>query len=605
MRDSLFVGLFALFLTNTHAADINDLTYDATGDTVIITDCAEDASGDLVIPENIGGKPVTSIGFQAFRDCTTLTSITFGKNSKLTSIGEQAFRKCESLKSVTIPDSVTIISHAAFISCKSLTSITIPDSVTSIGKEAFSYCSNLTSFMIPNSVTSIGPWAFRDCRSLTSITFEENSKLTSIGAYAFLRCTSVTSIKIPNSVINIETYAFFECERLTYLKIGDKVNCIGRYSFAYCNSLAWVTLGRGLINIKSRAFENCRRLKSITIPENVTMIGDRAFSGASLNSITFESNKAPIIESSALNRSNMILYVPQGAIGYDSLRFRERHTIEWIKPKFEHVDCSIVKINGNEKKRLTFPIENGKKYFIQSSYDLSKWDYILGGISEPNNSSGDLKVVFDEQQQKKALVPTEDIGNDWIQLNYDDSNWLDVESVSEDGSLAGGGVGFALSGGRIDPFDPYIALDLEEQMHDTNASVYIRIPFIIDELSEIKSLILSARTDDGFVAWVNGEKVLSFNAPDVPHWNSEATASNPDRIATNLEDFSLDNYIDKLIVGENILAVQAMNRWKGGTDFLFSCFLRVPKKKFSIEYPLINPTNQNQLRSQFYRVISQ
>ena len=54
MRDLLFVGLFALFLTNTHAADINDLTYDATGDTVIITDCAEDASGDLVIPENIG-----------------------------------------------------------------------------------------------------------------------------------------------------------------------------------------------------------------------------------------------------------------------------------------------------------------------------------------------------------------------------------------------------------------------------------------------------------------------------------------------------------------------------------------------------------------------
>ena len=202
-------------------------------------------------------------------------------------------------------------------------------------------------------------------------------------------------------------------------------------------------------------------------------------------------------------------------------------------------------------------------------------------------------------------MPTEDIGKDWIQLNYDDSNWFDVESVSADGSLAGGGVGFALSGGRIDPFDPYIALDLEEQMHDTNASVYIRIPFIIDELSEIKSLILGARTDDGFVAWINGEKVLSFNAPDVPHWNSEATASNPDRIATNLEDFSLDNYIDKLIVGENILAVQAMNTGKGGNDFLFSCFLRVPKKKFSIEYPLIESLNQNKLRSRFYRVISQ
>lgn len=603
MRDLLFVGLFALFLTNTHAADINDLTYDATGDTVIITDCAKDAAGDLVIPETIEGKPVTSIGGEAFRDCTSLTSITFGKNSKLTSIGEQAFRKCESLKSITIPDSVTSIGNMAFSGCRGLTSITIPDSVTSIEGGAFSSCSYLTSIKIPDSVTSIGQSAFSGCSRLTSITIPDS--VTSIGVFAFYFCRSLTSINIPNSVINIERFAFSSCESLTHLKIGDKVNCIGRSAFANCNSLAWVTLGRGLINIKSNAFGSCRRLKSITIPENVTMIEDRAFSGASLNSITFESNKAPIIESSALDRSNMILYVPQGAIGYDSLRFRERHTIEWIKPKFEHVDCSIVKINGNEKKRLTFPIENGKKYFIQSSYDLSKWDYILGGISEPNNSAGDLKVVFDEQQQKKAHVPTEDIGKDWIQLKYDDLNWFNVESVSADGSLAGGGVGFALSGGRIDPFDPYIALDLEEQMHDTNASVYIRIPFIIDELSEIKSLILSARTDDGFVAWVNGEKVLSFNAPDVPHWNSEATASNPDRIATNLEDFSLDNYIDKLMVGENILAVQAMNRGKGGSDFLFSCFLRVPKKKFSIEYPLINPTNQNQLPSQFYRVISQ
>ena len=40
------------------------------------------------------------------------------------------------------------------------------------------------------------------------------------------------------------------------------------------------------------------------------------------------------------------------------------------------------------------------------------------------------KLIFDEQQIKE-IVPTEDIGNDWIQLNYDDSNWLDVESVSE------------------------------------------------------------------------------------------------------------------------------------------------------------------------------
>ena len=161
MRDLLFVGLFALFLANTHAADINDLTYAAAiGDTIVITDCAEDAAGDLVIPDTIGGKPVNYIGRYAFSNCTSLTSITipdsvtsignyafsgcsnlksitFGKNSKLTSIGSSAFDDCTSLTSITIPEGVTSIEIATFYDCRSLTSITIPDSVTSIGGSAF------------------------------------------------------------------------------------------------------------------------------------------------------------------------------------------------------------------------------------------------------------------------------------------------------------------------------------------------------------------------------------------------------------------------------------------------------------------------------------
>ena len=183
-----------------------------------------------------------------------------------------------------------------------------------------------------------------------------------------------------------------------------------------------------------------------------------------------------------------------------------------------------------------------------------------------------------------------------------------MESVSADGTLVGGGVGFARSGTRVDPFDPYIALDLEEQMYRSNASVYIRIPFTIDDLSEIGSLILAARTDDGFVAWINGDKVQSFNAPNEPQWDSEATTSHSDAKAQNLKEFPFNDYIEKLNVGENIIAIQALNKVKSSSDFLFSCNLLVKlvkRRDYSTDYPLIYPTNQNQLRSQFYRVISQ
>ena len=78
----------------------------------------------------------------------------------------------EMLTSVVIPDSVTSIGEDAFYNCSSLTSVVISDGVTSIGEYAFYNCSSLTSVVIPNSVTTIGRRVFFYCRGLTSVTFE-------------------------------------------------------------------------------------------------------------------------------------------------------------------------------------------------------------------------------------------------------------------------------------------------------------------------------------------------------------------------------------------------------------------------------------------------
>ena len=148
---------------------LGDLSYygTTTGDAICIGDCEPSATGDLVIPETIDGKPVIHIAENAFSRCTNLTSITIPDS--VTSIGRKAFSYCTNLTSITIPDNVTSIGSAAFWGCASLTSITIPDSVTSIGSSNFYGCTSLTSITIPDSVTSIGSQAFFGCIGATSI----------------------------------------------------------------------------------------------------------------------------------------------------------------------------------------------------------------------------------------------------------------------------------------------------------------------------------------------------------------------------------------------------------------------------------------------------
>ena len=161
----------------------NELSKDETQPSYL----SKDAMIELYI-----GNCVTSIGENAFSNCTSLTSVTIPDS--VTSIGDTVFRECSGLTSVTIPDSVTSIGQAAFLSCSGLTSVTIPDSVTSIDYDVFNDCTSLTSITIPNSVTIINANAFASCSRLTSVTI--GSGVTTIGSTAFSNCTSLTSVTI-------------------------------------------------------------------------------------------------------------------------------------------------------------------------------------------------------------------------------------------------------------------------------------------------------------------------------------------------------------------------------------------------------------------------
>ena len=186
---------------------------------------------DIIIPHMYNNLPVTTINYNAFKDCTSLTSVKIPDS--VTSIGAYAFYNCTSLTSIGIPDSVTLVGYEAFdntgyyndeqnweddvlyigkylIEAKNSLSgaYTIKDGTTLLLEDAFKNCSSLTSIKIPCSVTSIAWGAFSGCSSLTSVEIPDS--VTLIDWYAFTGCSSLTSIEIPNSVTSIGLNAFFK-----------------------------------------------------------------------------------------------------------------------------------------------------------------------------------------------------------------------------------------------------------------------------------------------------------------------------------------------------------------------------------------------------------
>lgn len=101
-----------------------------------------------------------------------------------------------------------------------------------------------------------------------------------------------------------------------------------------------------------------------------------------------------------------------------------------------------------------------------------------------------------------------------------------------------------------------------------NAGAFLRIPFTVANPSAITSLRFGARVNDGFIAWLNGTQIASFNAPASPVWNSTATSTSlPGRL--RVTDISSSS----LVPGNNLLTVQAMNNSVSDPNFLATATL--------------------------------
>lgn len=300
-------------------------TVDSTATTFVIhPDCKIVEGSPTNITTITIPSGVTSIGRQAFGNCTALQEVIFESNNSLinigyaafsscsqlssieipvsvTSIGDYAFSGCSSLESITIPSNVSKIGARTFQNCSSLESINVPEGVTSIGDFAFSGCSSLQSINIPNSVISIGGSAFLNCTSLATVTMSENSQLTSIGGYAFNARSNLTQLTLPATLSEVGTDVFSDSlEKIYFLGTVDQwvsINFSVDGGGTPLQSTRQLYINDQLVtdaiintDVKNYVFGNYPTLSSVTFGENVTNIGQRAFEYCSISELTISSN---------------------------------------------------------------------------------------------------------------------------------------------------------------------------------------------------------------------------------------------------------------------------------------------------------------------------
>ena len=149
----------------------------------------------------------------------------------------------------------------------------------------------------------------------------------------------------------------------------------------------------------------------------------------------------------------------------------------------------------------------------------------------------------------------------WTAPAYSTAGW----------ATSSGGLGFDTEG----TFTPFVATNVQTAMLGVNASLLTRADFTLSaaDVSQTKVLHLNVRSDDGYVAYLNGTRIASRNAPATLSGTAAATAATPDATAIVAETVDVSAFIPQLVTGTNVLAIHGLNASAADNDFLLSATL--------------------------------
>jgi hypothetical protein len=153
-------------------------------------------------------------------------------------------------------------------------------------------------------------------------------------------------------------------------------------------------------------------------------------------------------------------------------------------------------------------------------------------------------TLVTSQQPVRYRVPTNDEdGMAWTEIGFDDSNWLRGTAP----------IGY----GRA--YDAEVGTNVKEMLQDANSSIYIRMPFELEIPDGVGRIELAIRSDDGFVAYLNGVRIAALGEPAEVAWDSAAIGPIPFSAGAVPQIFEFPVPEGFLQPGTNVLAVHGLN----------------------------------------------
>jgi len=210
--------------------------------------------------------------------------------------------------------------------------------------------------------------------------------------------------------------------------------------------------------------------------------------------------------------------------------------------------------------------------------DFIAWGYSAAHLSELDTTVNGHQVTLGDAFLGEPPPP----GSAALSLqrhgvaDHDDaSDWSFTSPTSLDRVNAGlttpfatevaTGVGFDVGSGEL---AAAVQIDVAAQMHGVNPSLWLRVPFTVDNPATFDSLHLQMQYNDGFVAYLNGREVARHNVPDTPHFDSAALEARDAQDSLTPVEFDVTPFLSELSEGTNVLAVHGLNAAADDANFL-------------------------------------